>query len=254
MSATEPIPGNKEQKLTAETLKEFNKALKKFLDACPIDSENPDPDGGIISARTYDMTMPDVGGGYFQVSAVALAMPDAGVINIEYAKMHHGSQESGPDMYDDFHFTIEDSAVWRNERREFTFDDETGELEEEYPKSYYFHDSEAIEKREQEILDGQEIIPPAPLPNEILLPNLKTTDAGDIYQDGEILSSHSNPVPGLGISMGFSFRYELDRMEQERKWAAERLAEEQVGTGLTEDRAQRIIGLLTEAYFKLPLQ
>lgn len=113
---------------------------------------------------------------------------------------------------------------------------------------FYFADNAAIDEREKELLEGVRFDGDSS-PEGVVLPKLGVTPSGEVYTDGVELSVEKR-IGKLSIRGTFSFEDDASLSVFERRMAAQRQAQEEIGRDLTEDRAQKVIAAIDRIYHK----
>lgn len=234
----EPIQsGSIDLPVSEETMTVFNSTLNTFLETLP--KRKVEDVGEGWSTVNYEVVFPD-GDKFIHIDASTVHHEKFGIVQRVIVRIARGDSELGPDMENDFSLTIEDVAIWNDEP--LTIDDE-GNVTAGSHEKFYFRDEVAIAVRETELLDDI-TFDGETASNVVVAPNLQTTLSGEIYQDGVEEMSHTKLQGGLSVGYIADFETEKERRVHERQMAAWRQAREDVGTYLTEGRAQRVIDLL----------
>ena len=204
--------------------------------------------GNGFTIKNYDVTAPS-SGKFVHISA-AMLQHDAASNPIQriYVSVGRGSEEVGPDMFDDFECTIQDTASLDGQKIEIGDD---GIAIVEPREAIHYMDNAAIDARREEILEDKNF--DSISSRGVVLPNLQLTPSGEIYQDGVEVADNFSPksLPELAISSSFMFNTDEEAAKFQRSVAASEQARREIGTDLTSERIKKLTYFLDELGYEV---
>lgn len=204
--------------------------------------------GNGFAIKNYDVTAPS-SGKFVHISAAMLHHDTASnPIQRIYVSVGRGSEEVGPDMFDDFKCTIQDTASLDGREIEIGND---GIAIVEPREAIHYMDNAAIDARREEILEDKNF--DSISSRGVVLPNLQLTPSGEIYQDGVEVADNFSPksLPELAISSSFMFNTDEEAAEFQRSVAASEQARREIGTDLTSERIKKLTYFLDELGYEI---
>lgn len=204
--------------------------------------------GNGFTIKNYDVTAPS-SGRFVHISAAMLHHDTASnPIQRIYVSVGRGSEEVGPDMFDDFKCTIQDTASLDGQKIEIRDD---GIAIVEPREAIHYMDNAAIDARREEILEDKKF--DSISSRGVVLPNLQLTPSGEIYQDGVEVADNFSPksLPELAISSSFMFNTDEEAAEFQRSVAASEQARREIGTDLTSERIKKLTYFLDELGYEV---
>lgn len=225
------LPGEKE--ISPDKLIALNNTITTFLKESSPEREDYE-DG--YTVRSYDIDCALADGSHASISGVTLGHEDGSQTPM-LLYVNHGSARGGRERSDDFSFTMSTTVGEVAE-------DESG-APEEATVGMHFTDTQAIDARKKVLLAQPEVLT-AGVEGGVIMPNLGVTPAGDIYEDGQRYDTRSSSG---ALSVGMSLRFKDDaEVERFQRWqAAYHQARKDVGSGMTNERADRVIAVLAQA-------
>lgn len=230
-----------EQEVSSEKMAQLNSALTILLEKLPP-TEVQEEDGW--TTKTHEISLEEEGK-IIHLTALTIAYGNLGVVQRPLITIDAGRARSGFGYGDDFRFRLEDLAFAAGDPLTI---DETGTVISGSREVFSFTDTKAIEERKQELLDDLMF---EGLSRGVTLPNLQTTPSGEIYQDGVVIVKQDNPLPETAVRTTLYPGSDDEASVHRRRMAAWERACKEVGSLLTNERADRVIAMLTRLSSRL---
>lgn len=227
---------NKDSEASPETMTALNNTLAVFIDACTPSDTSEFEDGFSMDTYESSIELPE-GKGYLNLTGVTIKHDVHGIITKAMFTVSHGSADRGPGMSDDFRLIIDNPSVFANDGRGLSADDET----------FLFVDQKSIDARKQELVADPNFTPTSFTPRGIVMPSFNMTPAGDIYENGHEFNDQQN-IGAIGLGMRFRFQNDEDLAKFQKSQAASDQARNEIGSTLTDERAERVMTLLAQVY------